>query len=353
MTEQPTAHTDDRLVVACDESGNDGENVLAGSSPVFAHASVALSMEEAAEIMAEVRTRTRSQSQELKSKTILQPRHEATARWLLERLSRTNAASVHLTHKRYFIVSKLFDSTIEETARAGGYDMYADGSALCGANILYFFGPPCHGEEWDELLLAFQHFLRAKTTDEATDALAKLSTAFESVLAIETPMSGFLGMAFTGISHLRSLSALQLGQGITHRLRTLDPLIPAVGATVAVWAETSGRPVEIVHDAALELTPERIAVLRSTLARPEDISSHYAGRGSDLTALTLADSQHDERVQVADLVAGLARAVGEQRALGREHPLDAAIVPLINPYSIWPDKRLMDPTEARAVANRA
>jgi hypothetical protein len=341
------------LVVACDESGNDGENLLSGSSPVFAHASVTLTEKAAAEILAEARVRTRSQSAELKSKTIVQPKHEATARWLLRHPLLANSSAVHLTHKRYFVVSKLFDSTIEELASDEGYDMYADGSALAAANILYFLAPPLYAEKWDELLLAFQHFLRAKTAGDATSALAELDAAFADVLSVETPLSDFVGMASTGVSHLRTLSALQLGMGIDHRLRTLDPLIPAVGATVAFWAHESGRPVELIHDAAKEMSTERIAAIKYYLARPEVVSPQQAGKGVELTNVTLVDSKHDERVQVADLVAGLARVVGEQLVEGKEHLLFAEIEPLISKNSIWPSKALMNPEETRAVATRA
>lgn len=341
------------LVVACDESGNDGENLLVGSSPVFAHASVTISADAAAEIMAGVRAQTRSQSVELKSKTILQPKQEATARWLLEHPLLTEAVSVHLTHKRYLVVSKLFDSTVEELARNDGYDMYADGSALAAANILFFLAPSAYGTTWDDLLLSFQQFLRAKTPTDAASSLTTLQAAFAAVLSHESPLGDFVSMAFAGIAHLGSLSDLQLGQGIDHRLRTLDPLIPAVGATVLFWAEKENAPVELVHDAASELTPERINAIKHYLARPEIVSPQRAGRGVALTNLALVDSQHDVRVQVADLVAGLARAAGEQLTMGKEHPLFTAIEPIISQYSIWPAERLMNPEEARAVATRA
>ena len=99
------------LVIACDESGNDGENLLAGSSPVFAHASVTMSPAEATAIMDEVRTRTGSVSVELKSKTLLQHKHEATARWLLEHPTVLENASIHLTHKRYILLTKILHKT--------------------------------------------------------------------------------------------------------------------------------------------------------------------------------------------------------------------------------------------------
>jgi hypothetical protein len=202
-------------------------------------------------------------------------------------------------------------------------------------------------------LLAFQRFLRAKTTEHAASALTTLDANFVDALLVETPLRDFINMAYTGISHLRSLSALQLGQGIDHRLRTLDPLIPAVGATVLFWANASGKPVELVHDDASEMSPERIAAIKYNLARPEIVSPRQAGRGVELTKVVQVESQNDERVQVADLVAGLARIVGEQLAAGKEHPLFAEIEPLISQYSIWPVERLMNPDEARAVAARA
>ncbi len=349
----PSTKTTTPLVVACDESGNDGENVVVGSSSVFTHASVLLAKKEAAGIMAEVRERTQSESAELKSKTITQAKHEGTARWLLQHPLLTKASSVHLTHKRYFVIAKLFDSTVEESAYDAGCDMYADGSALCAANILYFLAPSTYGRKWDELLLAFQRFLRAKDAGEASSAFMTLESAFVACLSIKTPIHQFISMAHSGISHLGSLSSLQLGQCIDHRLRTLDPLIPAIGATVRLWAETSGRPVELVHDAASELSPERIAAIKYDLARPEIVSSQEAGNGVVLTDVLLVDSKDDDRVQVADLVAGLARVVAQQLTAGKEHPLAGEIEPLISPYSIWPNRSLMNPEAARAAAARA
>jgi len=151
------------LEVACDESGNDGENLLSGRSTVFAHASVTLRPDDAAGLLDEVRSRTRSQTAELKSKTILQPRHQAMAKWLLSHPSIEGSASVHLTHKKYFVVSKLFDSTAEELAHQLGEDIYENGGALAGANLLFFLAPESYGTAWDRLLMAFQHFMERRT----------------------------------------------------------------------------------------------------------------------------------------------------------------------------------------------
>lgn len=340
------------LVVACDESGNDGENLLTGGSPVFVHASTILDRAMAADIMAEVRARTRSRRVELKSSTLLQPKNETTARWLLELPELESRVSLHFTDKRHFLVTKLFDATIEERAHSLGLDLYADGAALCGANILSITGPGVYGEQWEALLVAFQGFLRSKSVPEGSESLAALDSRLVAMLRSGkgAPRDFFLFQIHAGIEHLRHLSPLQLGEGIDHRLRTLDPLIPAVGAAVAYWSGQSGRSIEMLHDSAKELTPAQVAAIRNALASPEIVAPHRAGREVDLTGVTLVDSKVEERVQVADLLAGLGRRVFEKERAGGTHPLTAAVEPYMSKLSIVPNPALMDPEVARAVA---
>ncbi|WP_456284144.1 DUF3800 domain-containing protein [Microbacterium sp. JZ101] len=336
--------------MACDESGNDGENLLSGRSTVFAHASVALMPDDAADLLDEIRARTLSQATELKSKTILQPRHQATAKWLLSHPSIRGNASVHLTHKEYFVVSKLFDSTAEELAHELGYDIYESGVALAGANLLFFLGPQSYGTAWDRLLMTFQHFMRAKDTAHAQRYLTRLIKSMVELLSNEDALArDVLGTVFAGFSHLGSLSKLQLGGGVEERLRTMDPLIPAVGAAVHFWASTSGRPVELIHDASKVLTPVKINWAKHALARPEDVAPSRQGLASELTGVRLVDSKDDPRVQVADLLAGIGRIVGESMVDERQHPLGPNLVPIVSGASLWPIRENMDVENARKV----
>lgn len=338
------------LVVACDESGNDGENLLSGRSTVFSHASVTLPLDIAAELMDEIRARTRSQTTELKSKTILQPRHQATAKWLLSHPSIEGSASVHLTHKKYFVVSKLFDSTAEELAHEFGYDIYETGAALAGANLLFFLAPRSYGPAWDRLLMTFQHFMRAKDAVQAQEHLTRLIGSMMELLSDEDALArDVLGTVCAGFSHLWSLSKLQLGQGVEERLRTMDPLISAVGAAVHFWGATSGRPVELVHDAAKELTPAKIEWAKQSLAHPEDIAPSRQGLASELTDVRLVDSKDDPSVQVADLLAGIGRIVGESMVNEQQHPLGPSLLPMVSGASLWPIRENMDVENARKV----
>ncbi|MBX3103543.1 MAG: DUF3800 domain-containing protein [Cryobacterium sp.] len=338
------------LEIACDESGNDGENLLSGGSAVFAHASASLTAEDAVVLMEEVRARTRSETTELKSKTILQPRHLGTAKWLVSHPSIVKNASVHLTHKKYFVVSKLFDSTAEELANELGYDIYETGVALAGANLLFFLAPMCYGTAWDKLLINFQYFMRAKDSAQAQELLANVMKSMVQLLSDnDAVVRDVLGTVFAGFKHLRSLSILQLGNGREERLRTMDPLFSAVGAAVHNWASVSGKPVLLVHDAAKELTPARIEWMKRSLAHPENVAPSRQGMASELTDIRLVDSKDDPRVQVADLLAGIGRVVGESAVEERQHPLSASLLPMISGASLWPARENMNVETARQV----
>lgn len=338
------------LEVACDESGNDGENVLSGRSAVFAHASVTLTRDAAADLMEEVRGRTRSQSVELKSKTLLQPRHLATANWLLAHPSLEGSVSVHLTHKKYFTVSKLFDSTAEELANELGDDIYETGVALAGANLLFYLGPQSYGAEWERLLLEFQYFMRAKDASQAQQHLSHLMAIMVGLLSDRSaPVRVVLGSVFAGFSHLAALSKLQLGEGVEERLRSTDPLISAVGATVHFWGSIAGRPVVLIHDDAKGLTPVKIQRAKRFLAHPEQIAPSRRGLASQLADVRLVDSKDDPRVQVADLVAGIGRAVGESMVKNVRHPLGLSLAPMVSGASLWPIPENMSVESARKV----
>jgi hypothetical protein len=104
----------------------------------------------------------------------------------------------------------------------------------------------------------------------------------------------------------------------------LEPLLPAVVATVGFWAGDGGR-VRIVHDETNTLTGERRAYLHKVL-------------GPALVALRMVDSQDDPRVQLADYLAGVARKLASEARNGRA---DTELVTLLRPYvdatSTWGD----------------
>ncbi len=84
-----TEFRDDVRIIGCDESGSEGETLIASQHPVFVHASVNLSVGEASDLRNWMRDATRTQAAEMKSKTALLPRNRHT---LLEALDRLTGA---------------------------------------------------------------------------------------------------------------------------------------------------------------------------------------------------------------------------------------------------------------------
>lgn len=159
-------------------------------------------------------------------------------------------------------------------------------------------------------------------------------------------------MAFMGIEHLRELSELQLGEGIAERLRTADPLLASIGASINEWKIRSGRSIAVIHDEARELTPARIGWVKDALRHPESVAASRVGAGAEVADFVLVDSRTDARVQVADLLAGLGRVVAEGAAIGDEHPLLPVVRVLLSRFSIWPVRDHMDPQKARVAGGK-
>jgi hypothetical protein len=105
----------------------------------------------------------------------------------------------------------------------------------------------------------------------------------------------------------------------------LDPLMPAIVRAVEHWGG-GGRPVAIAHDRQTTLSAERVFTLRSS-------APGFAG-------LEQVDSFTDQRVQVADFLAGVARKIASEQLKGID---DAEVSTLLRPYldpaSVWIDEQ--------------
>ena len=107
----------------------------------------------------------------------------------------------------------------------------------------------------------------------------------------------------------------------------MEPVIPALARTVEAWLATAPE-VEVVHDEQSALTKERLADIAATVAR------RHPGRR--LAGVRLVDSRADPRVQVADLLAGVARRVASDALAGRpDQALTALLRPYVHPESTW------------------
>ena len=284
--------------IACDESGFSGTNLLDPVTPVITHASVDLSVEEAAALITALRSRFRFSPAEFKSGPFLRGPRAAEAReWFLTALR--GRAHVHLVDKEFFLATRIVDLFLAEPS-------YAAGTRLTqrhrqAALALYRAGRAT-GAAWLPFLAAFVELVRIKRRHrpdrralerflEARDTLVRdcLAAPAEEVLA--------------------ALAAARVGE-VVARLGSdpsipppLEPLVPALAETVLFWS-AGRRQVLVIHDEQSALTAGRLRRLQQVLAE----TSALPGTGeSPLAGLVMVDSREDPRVQVADLLAGMAR----------------------------------------------
>ncbi|GAB7036174.1 hypothetical protein JCM9533A_00210 [Catenuloplanes niger JCM 9533] len=276
--------------IACDESGFSGTNLLHPGMPVIAHASVDLRVDEAVALIEALRSEFRRSPHELKSGGLLRgPDAPAARRWLLDALR--GRAHVHLLDKEFFLVTRVVDLLLGEPSYVGGTRLAR--AYRREAEALHRGGRAA-GPGWPAFLGAFVDLVRTKR--RVPGAAERFLHARDTLLR-----------AVTDPAAVAVLTAIEAGRAreLPHRRDDdpaipppLEPLLPALAETVLTWAG-GGRQVLVTHDEQSALTATRLRRLQAALA-------DGSGR-SPLAGLVMADSRTDPRVQVADLLAGVAR----------------------------------------------
>ncbi|MFJ5600147.1 hypothetical protein ACIP95_19685 [Micromonospora parva] len=294
--------------IACDESGFSGTNLLHSTAPVITHASVDLAADEAVAIITALRSGFRFAPHELKSGRFLRGSGAQEAlEWFLATLA--GRAHVHLIDKEFFLVTRIVDFLLTEPSYAAGTRLAREHHPA--ALALYAAGRST-GSDWTAFLSAFVDLVRMKRRlpvdqtvrrfFQARDALRRhgLGTVADAVLGGLRP------------NQVRTVVA-RLDADDRTVPPPLEPLLPALAETVLSWSGGQ-RQVLVTHDEQSALTADRLTRLQRVLAANGDASAAGGNRAaalptgvSPLAGLVMVDSRHDPRVQVADLLAGVAR----------------------------------------------
>lgn len=321
--------------IACDESGSDGENLVKGGSRVFALGSTDLVMEEAREVMADLRAATGFAGNELKSSTLLKSKYLAVTLGVFGPGGALDGrAKVFLVDKWYMAVCKIVDLVIEEHAYSNGIQLHVTGDARRIAINLFREGPRAfHIEDWNRLLSEFVSFVRSTQRRGTKTTLEELLTTIDDLRlrARRNRVSTAMTMLWEGRAQLESYSS---GPVDEDQLRTLDPIIPAVFETARAWHDATDLPIQLIHDRQGVLTVATRDVLKQLGAHPHPEFPFAV----PLQGIELVDSRDDPRVQVADLVAGLGCSAGREALRGKLNDSVADVVrPAIAAKSLWAD----------------
>ncbi len=284
------------MEIGCDESGAEGEKLIGGVTDVFAHASIALTLDEAAACMDEVRHRAPSPITEYKSFVIRRAKHRLALQWLLGPTGPLQGhARVHLTDKTLYMTRRITGLVGEDGDR------------------LYRLAPDAFGARWRDLLEGFNDLMRPHSDRSIAEVFALVDD-----LALTHGEAGDvmrrLAKARPQVEDLRTRLAAN-----PTTAAPLDPLLPAIVRAVEFWG--GGRPVTIVHDRQTTLTEERVGLLR---------------RACPLDGLRLVESHLDARIQVADLLAGIVRGIAANDLHGQGDPLMTGLLaPYVDDHSVW------------------
>jgi hypothetical protein len=315
--------------IACDESGFSGANLLDAATPVFTHASVDLHVDEAVELIGTLRSGLRRSLNEFKSGPFLRgPQATQALELLLAALN--GRAHVHVVDKEFFLVTRIVDLFLVEPSYAAGTRLTEHHRPA--ALSLYRAGR-AGGRGWDVFLATFVELVRVKRRHQpdrsvverffqARDALAGVGLGAEAEGVLDELSRTRVWAVLTRLAHDdRSIPP------------PLEPMLPALAETVLFWSG-GRRQVLVIHDEQSALTADRLRRLQHALT--DGVGSPAAGaretdtppaRVSPLAGLVTVDSRDDPRVQVADLLAGVAR---RSPIIGGDGPLQ----PFLSPTSL-------------------
>ncbi len=314
--------------IACDESGFSGTNLLDPATPVITHASVDLSTDEAVGLMADLRSGFRFSPHEFKSGQFLRGSGAGDVlEWFLTVLN--GRAYVHLVDKEFFIVTRIVDLLLAEPSYAAGTRLTQDQRP---AALALYRARRSSANNWGDFLAAFVGLVRIKRQRPDSRPLERFFQARDALMRD--------GLGAQAEAVLNQLSPPHVQAVVTRLINDdrsipppLEPMLPALAETVLSWSG-GHRRVLVIHDEQSALTADRLTRLQHMLANDtEPAPAHADGTQplpagtSPLVGLVMADSRDDPRVQVADLLAGIARRLTDSAG-------DSPLQPLLSPTSI-------------------
>jgi hypothetical protein len=281
-------------IVAFDESGNSGGNLLDGSQPVFVLASVHLSGDSVKAIL-------NGNPRELKFARL--NRNVRGRRQIIEVLNSplltTETFLISGFHKPFMAITKLVDLLVEPLFYARGIDLYERGGNLAMANLFHFTMPVYIGKKrFERLRSAFVQMVR-NPSNMAIDRFYKiLRTAYERLEheEFEADLAMLLATRPVAEAYRKDFDTSDL-----------DPAIPSFVEHASEWTARLGTTFRIIHDVSKPLLQEQIVLeaMMSTDESPKEIGYDRRKMAFPFRAsgIEFQDSAVFPAIQIADIIA--------------------------------------------------
>lgn len=333
-------------LISCDEAGFTGNRMLDAAQPYFAYASVDLALDEASSIVGELRSRHRLQMGELKAAKLLKrPRGRAIVAEVLGQIEGRYIATLY--DKRLSLAAKFFEYIYEPVLQRNNMLFYHHNLHWFVATYLYM-QMVASGEGAEALAMQFERFMRSL---DPADAPALFGTGDEQHFnMLLGPILRFArGYKVTIARETRNLQLTgDNGKWI------LDLTISAVTDHLRNWAERHSL-FEVVCDDSKPLRA-LAGIYDVMINRPEPVYMEAFGKRVRLTwnmakPITFVSSSDHSAVQLADLIAGTAVAVGANQGDESYRELAEAIQPHLSEECILPDFDFIDLSGDEAPVN--
>lgn len=239
----------------------------------------------------------------------------------------------YLAHKRFMVVAKLVDLLVEEFFHENGYDMYADGSAVSLANLMYVAGPVLgDAAAFENLLATFVGAVRTRTRASVNDLFAAIGT-YKSTASPE----------WVDTVEILELTRDQADEAVklvaSGELRdSLDPAIPCLYSLCYDMGTRLGR-FALVHDNSNVLARSAGQLLKLH-EFPDPLRPGSSMEPLPVSAISFSDSETVPQLQVADWVAGAARQWATGISTGRMDRFAQGLGEVVMPWlvdAIWPN----------------
>lgn len=285
------------MVVAFDEAGNSGGNLIDDEQPAFVLASVCLPELEAADLLG-------TAPREYKFASL---KRSAAGRASILRLldSPSLIEERYLIsgfHKPFMAVTKMVDLLVEPLAHRDGVDLYDQGANLAFSNMLYFCLPTFLGHKVFRMMTErFVAMVREPSHRTIQKFYGLLDTAYRKHRKEEFA---------TDIAVL--LATRVVAEAYRERWdgSDLDPAIPAFVEHASVWTARLSSPFRIVHDASKPIANEQIVLeaMMSTSEKRQEIGYDRRKLTFPIAAreIELEDSATWPQLQIADIIASSA-----------------------------------------------
>lgn len=297
-------------IIAFDEAGNTGQNLLDPAQPVFTLASVLLSPEEARAVLAP--SNARGDEAHFARLRRSAPGRQALVAILNHHLICDALVKVSIIHKPFMVVTKIVDMLIETLAHRYGHNLYERGGNIATANLLYMVLPVFCGQEPTKAMYnAFIAMIRDVSRESASAYYASVDLLIE--VCVNDSFRETLKM-------LRATETV-LDEGLgTNDTTAIDPAIPAFVLLASEWTGELRREFVILHDASKPIAKDRdLLMLLMSIEEPlaevgyDRRKGMFPIRAQDIL---FGNSVAHPELQVADIVASSMAYIHNKRATG-------------------------------------